>query len=66
MINNLIAGLIFGSVGFIAFAYGKKQASTKYMILGGILLAYPYFISNTVAVYVIGAVLTLALFFPRD
>jgi hypothetical protein len=66
MASNLIAGLIFGSIGFVAFIYGKKQASAKHMVIGGLLLAYTYFVPNVIAVYAIGAVLTLALFFPRD
>ena len=64
--SNIIGGLVFGSVGFIAFVYGKKQTNFKIMILGALLMAYPYFIQNTLLIYVIGAVLTAALFFLRD
>ncbi len=65
--SNLIGGLIFGTIGFVAFVYGKKQASFKCMGIGVALMAYPYFIPNTIAVYVIGVVLTAALFlFPGD
>ena len=63
---NIIGGLIFGSIGFIAFVYGKKQSSFKIMMLGALLMAYPYFIQNTIAVYAVGAALTAALFFLRD
>ena len=64
--SNIIGGLVFGSVGFIAFVYGKKQTNFKIMILGALLMAYPYFVQNTLLIYVIGAVLTAALFFLRD
>ena len=64
--TNLMAGVIFGAIGFAAFIYGKKQASFKPMVIGIALMAFPYFISNTVAVYAIGAALSIALFIFRD
>lgn len=62
----LFAGLIFGSVGFVAFVYGKKQGRIKTMLLGVALMAYPYFVTNGLALWLIGAGLTAALFFLRD
>ncbi len=64
--TNLLGGIIFGSIGFAAFIYGKKQASAKPMIFGITLMAYPYFIRNTTAMYGIGILLTAALFIFRD
>lgn len=66
MAANLIGGFLFGSIGFVAFVYGKKQASWKPMLIGGLLLAYPYFVSNTIALYAVGVILTAALFIFRD
>ena len=66
MAANLIAAFLFGAVGFVAFAYGKKQGSFKPMVIGAILLVYPYFISNTIALYAVGIILTSALFVFRD
>ena len=66
MAANLMGGILFGSIGFGAVIYGKKQASIKSMIIGGALMAYPYFIPNTILLYLIGAVLTGALFIFRD
>ncbi len=63
---DLIASMLFGSVGFVAFMYGKRQMLPKTMVLGVLLMVYPYFISNTVAVYLIGASLTGAVFLFRD
>ena len=60
-----MGGILFGSIGFGAFIYGKKQASIKPMIIGGALMAYPYFIPNTILLCLIGAVLTGALFIFR-
>ena len=63
---NLIGGLIFGSIGFVAFVYGKRQSEWRPMALGLALMAFPYFVGNPLALYIIGAVLTFGLFFPRS
>jgi len=62
---NLIGGLLFGGIGFVAFVYGKKQTNLKALLIGIILMVYPYFVSNVILLYVIGTVLTVCLFiFP--
>ena len=63
---NLFGSLIFGSIGFGAFLYGKKQASFKLMIIGILLMAFPYFVPSVIALYAIGILLTVALFVFRD
>ncbi len=63
---SLIAGILFGSIGFVAFVYGKKQSSLKALLIGVLLMVYPYFIPNVIALYAIGVVLTVCLFiFPE-
>ncbi len=63
---NLIGGLIFSGIGFIAFVFGKKQGRPKTLILGLLLMAYPYFLTDTVVLYVVGIALTLCLFAFKD
>ena len=63
---NLIGGLLFGSIGFVAFVYGKRMHVWKPMFLGLALMAYPYFVSNDIALFAIGVVGTAALFLFRD
>jgi hypothetical protein len=63
---KLIGWTLFGAVGFVAFVYGKKQNAIRALFIGLTLMVYPYFVSNTVAMYAIGAVLTVALFIFRD
>ena len=63
---NLLGGLIFGSIGFVAFVYGKRRNIWKPMLLGLALMAYPYFVENDVALFVIGVVGTAALFLFRE
>jgi hypothetical protein len=63
---NLIGGLVFGSIGFVAFTYGKRMHVWKPMLLGLVLMGYPYFVSNDIAVFVIGILGTAALFLFRE
>ena len=63
---NLVGGLIFGSIGFVAFVYGKRMHVWKPMFLGLALMVYPYFVANDLALLVIGAVGTAVLFLFRD
>ena len=62
---NLIGGCVFGSIGFVAFIYGKRMNLWKPMFLGIALMIYPYFISNDLAMIAIGAIGTAGLFFLR-
>src|SRR5438094_10652929 len=62
---NLIGGFVFGSIGFVAFIYGKRMNLWKPMFLGIALMVYPYFISNDLAMIAIGAIGTACLFFLR-
>lgn len=61
-----IAWIIFGGIGFVAFVYGKKQVSWKALIIGIALMVYPYFFSNTLALYGVGIVLVAVLYFWRE
>jgi hypothetical protein len=63
---NLIGGLVFGSIGFVAFIYGKRMHLWKPMLLGIALIIYPYFINDDAILYVIGIFGSTALFFLRD
>jgi len=63
---NLVGGLLFGSIGFVAFVYGKRMHVWKPMFLGLALMAYPYFVENDIAMFAIGVVGTAALFLFRD
>ena len=62
----LLASFIFGLVGFFAFLNGKKEASWKRMILGILLMVYPYFVSGAWATWLVGGVLCALLYFWRD
>ncbi len=63
--TNLIGGFVFGSIGFVAFVYGKRMNLWKLMFLGIALMIYPYFVSNDAVMIAIGAIGTAGLFFLR-
>ena len=61
----LIWGLIFNSVGVFAFLYGKKRSNLPYLIIGVILVIYPYAVQQTLLIFIIGSALTASLYFFR-
>ena len=63
---NLLAGLLFGSIGFVGFIYGKRMSRLKPVLIGLVLMAYPYFVENTLALCGIGLAGTAALFLLGD
>src|SRR6266446_603465 len=62
---NLIGGFVFGSIGFVAFIYGKRMNLWRPMLLGIGLMVYPYFINNDLLMIAIGTIGTAGLFFLR-
>ncbi len=63
---NLFGGLLFGSIGFVAFVYGKRLSQWRPMFLGLGLMVFPYFIEGTLPLFAIGSVGSALLFFFRE
>lgn len=61
---QIIWGVIFGSIGLGFFIYGKKQQVAMPMICG-LGLIYPYFVSNTLLLFLVGAALCAVPYFIR-
>jgi hypothetical protein len=61
----LLWGVVFGSVGLAYFVYGKKQGRFIPLLYGIGLMAFPYFISNTVLLAVVGLALLVVPYFFR-
>jgi len=59
----LLWGLLFGMIGLGFFMYGKKQKALVPLLCGLGLMIYPYFISNSYALVVIGVVLIAIPYF---
>lgn len=61
----LFWGLVFGSVGFGFFLYGKKQQAMVPLLCGIILMAIPYCVANLVVLACLGIVIMLVPYFIR-
>jgi hypothetical protein len=64
--ENIIAWVLFGAIGFLAFKYGKGTQRIGPMVLGILLMIYPYFVSDTWLLYGVGAALTAGLFVWKE
>ncbi len=63
--NSLLWGMLFGSFGLGFFSYGKKQKHTVALLCGIALMVFPYFVTDTLWLVVIGLVLIVAPFVVR-
>ena len=61
----LLWGVLFSSIGLGFFLYGKKQRAVVPLVCGLVLMIYPYFIPNVVALVAIGVVLSAIPYFLR-
>jgi hypothetical protein len=54
---SLLVSIAVGSVGFVAFMYGKKMQRLPQILIGLVLMVFPYFVSSNLAVVGIAAAL---------
>ena len=55
--NSLIAGFLVSGVGFVFFSYGRKMSRFPHVITGLVLMVFPYFVGNILAMFGIAALL---------
>ena len=60
---NLLAGFIFGTLGWGAFSYGRRLDLWQPRAIGAGLMVYPYLFSNPWLVWGLGVGLLVALWF---
>ncbi|MEB3754027.1 amino acid transport protein [Acinetobacter sp. MD2(2019)] len=58
--TSLLLGLVFSSIGFGYFLYGKKQKVVVPLICGFGLMIFPYFIENITLMSIIGLLLCIS------
>ena len=63
---NILGGIIFSIIGWFAFIHGKREKSMRPMVIGIVLMVYPYFVSNSFLAFAIGIALSAALYFWRE
>ena len=62
---NLLAGLVFGMIGWGAYRYGKQLELIYPRVLGVALMVYPYFVSNRWLIWMVGVILLVLLWIKR-
>jgi hypothetical protein len=60
---NILAGFIFGTLGWGAFMYGKRLELWQPRAIGLALMLYPYFFSNAWLLWGVGVGLLVLLWF---
>lgn len=61
--SYLLVSFFFSLVGFAVFTFGRKQRRAAPLLIGSVLMGYPYFVSDARAIAAIGVGLLLALYF---
>lgn len=61
----IFGAIIFGLIGFAAYRYGKKTSLGHVKWIGVALMFYPYAVSNTWLLYIVGIGLSAALYVFR-
>ena len=61
----LLWGLLFGSIGFGFFIFGKKQKAVVPLVTGIVLCVVPYFIANVYVLIGVGVILVAIPFLVR-
>jgi hypothetical protein len=61
----LIGSIIFGIIGYAAYRYGKKSALSYPKWIGVTLMLFPYAVSQTWLLYLVGCGLCIALYIFR-
>ncbi len=58
--------LLFSIIGLLAFRAGKRDAQPLKLVIGMALMLYPYFVREGLWLWVVGILLTGALFIWRE
>lgn len=64
--SDLFAMLVFSITGLLAFKSGKRDMHLPRIILGLVLMLYPYFVPNGLWLWAVGILLTGGLFVFRE
>jgi len=62
----LFGAIVFGAIGMASFINGKRQSLWVPMALGIALIGFPYLVTDTVPLFLVGSLLTAAAYFFRE
>lgn len=65
MFSYLMLNLFFSLAGACYFMYGKRQTELWFMLAGAFLMVFPYVVSETLPMLLVGAALMAAPFAVR-
>ena len=60
--GNLIAGFLISGVGFVLFSYGRKLGRIPHVVIGLVLMVFPYFVPSVLVMVGVAALLCGLLF----
>lgn len=63
--GSLLWGLLFGSIGLAYVMYGRRQRTVVPFVSGLVLIAFPYFVTGTMVMVLIGGLLIALPFFLK-
>lgn len=63
--STLLWGMVFGSIGYGYYRYGKKRAHPVARYSGIALIVYSYFIASPVVLVLVGVALMALPYFVR-
>jgi hypothetical protein len=59
--DSILASLLVSGIGFVVFAYGRKQVRYPQILAGLALLVFPYFVPSVVPMFAIALAILVAL-----
>lgn len=62
--TSLFAGLVFGTIGYACWRYGRNTQRARPMVMGLALMVYPWVVPDGVWLWVAGLALTGLVFWP--
>lgn len=55
--SYLIANFLVSGIGFVLFSYGRKMSRLPQVVIGLVLMVFPYFVPSVLAMFGITAAL---------
>lgn len=55
--NEFMASFLVSSIGFVLMVYGKKMSRVPHLVIGVLLMVYPYFVPGALLILLTGGLL---------
>jgi hypothetical protein len=60
-LDGILVGVFISLIGIALLMYGRKETRVPHMVVGLVLIAYPYFVGNVLIQIAVAVVLLAAL-----